>query len=235
MQSIVAAMADNTHFAKLRTAFFTGLMLLAPLAVTLYAFLWLVSQVGGTFRNYFFFWVPATWLGDPKLSLVWDILSSAIVVVLVTLLGIVSSWVLGRFFGAVAERFIHGIPGVGALYNAVKQIVNTFGAENRAAFSKVVLVEFPRPGCYAIAFLTNNAGGEASARTGKDLVAVFVPTTPNPTSGFLLLVPRTEVRELEMNVKEGMKFVISGGAVMPGEDGAPVPVQQPASAGLVTK
>ncbi len=229
-------MVAKTHFAKLRTAFFTGLMLLAPLAVTLIAFVWLVSQVGGTFRNYFFFWVPADWLGDPKLALLWDILSSAIVMVFITVLGIVSRWVLGRYFGAVAERFIQGIPGVGALYNAVKQIVNTFGAENRAAFSKVVLVEFPRAGAYAIAFLTNNAGGEASLRVGQDLVAVFVPTTPNPTSGFLLLVPRTDVRELAMSVKDGMKFVISGGAVLPGEGGdAPVPVRQPAGPVEVAK
>ena len=88
-------------------------------------------------------------------------------------------------------------------------------AYSRAAFSKVVLVEYPRPGIWAIAFITNNSGGEANTVTGQDLVAVFLPTTPNPTSGFLLLVPRSDVRELKMTVREGMKYIISGGAVLP--------------------
>jgi uncharacterized membrane protein len=229
-------MSDTTFFGKIRAAFFTGLMLLAPLAVTLIVFVWLVSQVGGTFSSYFFFWVPAEWLGNPRLALVWDILSTVIVVVFITTLGFVSRWVLGRFFGEFAERFIQGIPGIGAFYNAVRQIVQTFGAENRAAFSKVVLIEFPRAGSFALGFLTNNSGGEASVLTGRDLVSVFVPTTPNPTSGFLLLVPRTEVRELSMSVRDGMKFIISGGAVLPGEPGrAAVAVQQPPAVGPLAK
>lgn len=229
-------MSDKTTLARLRTAFFTGLMLLAPLAVTLIAFVWLVSQVGGTFRGFFFLWVPAEWLGNPKLALLWDMLATAMVVVLITALGFVSRQVLGRYFGAVAERVIHGIPGIGALYNTVKQIVETFGGEHRAAFSKVVLIEFPRGGCYAIAFLTNNAGGEAAQRTGLDLVSVFVPTTPNPTSGFLLLLPRAETRELEMSVRDGMKFIISGGSVMPPAPGStPVVVANPVGPGPVLR
>ncbi|MBK8475964.1 MAG: DUF502 domain-containing protein [Opitutaceae bacterium] len=229
-------MSDKTTLARLRTAFFTGLMLLAPLAVTLIVFEWLVSQVGGTFRAYFFFWVPAEWLGNPRLGLLWDMLATAIVLLFVTALGIVSHWVLGRYFGGFAERMVQGIPGIGALYNTVKQIVQTFGGENRAAFSKVVLIEFPRPGCYAIGFLTNNFGGEAAQRTGLDLVSVFVPTTPNPTSGFLLLLPRTEARELEMSVRDGMKFIISGGSVMPVPPGStPVAVANPVSPGPVSR
>ncbi len=228
-------MPEKTVFARLRTAFFTGLMLLSPLAVTVIVFVWMVSQVGGTFRNFFFFWVPSDWLGDPKFALLWDILSTTIVIVFITLLGLVSRWVLGRYFGEVGERFIQGIPGVGAFYNAVKQIVQTFGAENRAAFSKVVLIEFPRGASYAIGFLTNNSGGEASTATGRDLVAVFVPTTPNPTSGFLLLIPRAEVRELTMSVREGMKFIISGGTVLPDPSGPAVPVRQPEGPGPVAE
>ena len=225
-------MSDNTTLARLHTAFFTGLMLLAPLAVTLIAFVWLVSEVGGTFRGFFFLWVPAEWLGNPKLALVWDMLATATVVVLITALGFVSRQVLGRYFGGVAERAIQGIPGIGALYNTVKQIVETFGGEKRAAFSKVVLIEFPRAGCYSVGFLTNNSGGEAGRRTGLDLVSVFVPTTPNPTSGFLLLLPRAEVHELAMSVRDGMKFIISGGSVLPPTPGEPpVAVSNPAAPG----
>jgi len=158
------------------------------------------------------------------------------VVALITGLGFVSHQVLGRYFGGVAERVIQGIPGIGALYNTVKQIVETFGGENRAAFSKVVLVEFPRTGCYAIGFLTNSSGGEAARRTGLDLVSVFVPTTPNPTSGFLLLLPRAEVQELDMSVRDGMKFIISGGSVLPPTvpGAASVPAAYPRVAGSPT-
>ena len=227
-------MSDKTTLERLHTAFFTGLMLLAPLAVTLAAFVWLVSLVGGTFRGTFFLWVPSELLDNKKLALVWDILATGMVVVLVTGLGFVSRQVLGRYFGGVAERVIQGIPGIGALYNTVKQIVETFGGENRAAFSKVVLVQFPRAGCYSIGFFTNSTGGEAAQRTGQDLVSVFVPTTPNPTSGFLLLLPRAEVLELEMSVRDGMKFVISGGSVLPPTPGAtPVAVANPAAPGTL--
>jgi uncharacterized membrane protein len=225
----VRAMTDeSSHFARLRTAFFTGLVLLAPLAVTLIVFIWLVSQVGGSFRNLLFAWIPDSW---QRFNLLWDLFFTGIVVLLITALGILSRWVIGRYFGGVTERFIQGIPGVGGLYNMVKQIVQTFSGENRAAFSKVVLVEFPHAGSYAIAFLTNNSGGEASARTVEDLVAVFVPTTPNPTGGYLLLLPRAKVVELDMTVRDGMKFVISGGSVLPPwPDAHPVTVANPAAA-----
>jgi uncharacterized membrane protein len=213
-------MQENTTFAKLRSAFFTGLMLLSPLAVTLFVFVWMVRQVGGSFRAFFFFWVPLSWLGDTRLGLLWDMLSTCIVVAGITLLGLVSRWVLTRYFGGYAERLILGIPGIGALYQAVKQIVNTFGSENRAAFSKVVLIRFPHADSRSVGFLTCNNTGEPAARTGLDLVAVFVPTTPNPTSGFLMLVPRSDVIELEMNVKDAMKYLISGGAVQPGHHSA---------------
>jgi len=223
-------MSENSHFARLRTAFFTGLVLLSPLAVTLIAFVWLVSQVGGSFRNLLFTWIPDSW---QHFTLLWDLLFTAIVVLLITALGILSRWVLGRYFGGVAERFIQGIPGIGSLYNMVKQIVQTFSGEHRAAFSKVVLIEFPRAGCYAIAFLTNHSGGEASARTGEDLVSVFVPTTPNPTGGYLLLLPRARVVELDMSVRDGMKFIISGGSVLPPWPAAtPAAVTSPPTPGL---
>jgi uncharacterized membrane protein len=142
------------------------------------------------------------------------------VVGLITALGYVSKYVLGKYFGGLAERFIQSIPGVGGVYNTVKQIVATFSTQNRNLFSKVVLVEFPRKGAYTVGFLTNKAGGEAQARLNGDIWTVFVPTTPNPTSGFLLMVPKSEIIELDMSVGDGMKMIISGGAVVPPWHGA---------------
>ena len=205
----------ESRFATLRNAFFSGLLLLAPLVVTIWAFGKIIDMVGGTFRPIFFFFVPA-WLRDrPSLGLVWDILATLLVMVLVTVFGYVSRYFLGKYFLSVGERAIQSIPGVNSVYNTVKQIVETFGGSNRNIFSKVVLVEFPRKGVHSIGFLTNKAQGEAQAHTTAEVWTVFIPTSPNPTSGFLVLFPRDEITELEMSVGDGMKMVISGGAVTP--------------------
>jgi uncharacterized membrane protein len=205
----------ETRLASLRNAFFTGLLLLAPVAVTWLVFSWLVEKVGGGFRDIFFFYVPEPLRNNPSLAVGWDVLSTLIVVVLVTALGYVSRLFLGKFFGAVAERFILNIPGIGTVYSTVKQIVDTFSSQNRSVFSKVVLVQFPRAGMYSVGFLTNKAQGEPQARTKDEVWTVFIPTTPNPTTGFLVMLPREEITELEMSVGDGMKMIISGGTVVP--------------------
>jgi uncharacterized membrane protein len=205
----------ESRFTTLRNAFFAGLLLLAPLVVTVWAFRKIIDMVGGTFRPFFFFFLPDALRERPSLSLVWDILATLVVMVLVTLFGYVSRYFLGKYFLGAAERAIQSIPGINSVYNTVKQIVETFGGKNRNIFSKVVLVEFPRKGSHAIGFLTNKTQGEAQSRLSTELWTVFIPTSPNPTSGFLLLLPRDEIIELEMSVGDGMKMVISGGAVMP--------------------
>ena len=124
----------------------------------------------------------------PGLDAVWSILATFIVMALVTLLGYVSRYVFGKFFFSVGDRFIQSIPGVNAVYNTVRQIVNTFSSQSGHMFNKVVLVEFPRKGCWTIGFLTNTVQGEAQRKAGLEVWTVFVPTTPNPTSGFLLMI-----------------------------------------------
>jgi uncharacterized membrane protein len=181
--------------------------------VTVWAFRKVVDLVGGSFRPFYEDLIPRALEGVP---LLWDLLATAVVVVLVTLFGFFSNYVLGKFFWSLAERTIQRIPGVGAVYNAVRQIVATFGSQNRSMFSQVVLVQYPRPGCWTIGFLTNRAQAEPQLRAGAgELWTVFVPTTPNPTSGFLLMLPRAEVVELDMSVGDGMKMILSGGAVTP--------------------
>jgi uncharacterized membrane protein len=189
--------------------------MLAPLAITWIVFSALFERVGGGFRDTFFFFVPENLRKLPSLDLIFNILATLIVFALITALGYISRYVLGRYFGNLTERFIQRVPGVGNVYNTVKQIVSTFSSQHRQLFSKVVLVEFPRPGVYAIGFLTNRTQGEVQAKAGLELWTVFIPTSPNPTSGFLLLLPRTQITELEMSVGDGMKMIISGGAVTP--------------------
>jgi len=205
----------DSRYITLRNAFFSGVILVAPLWFTIFVFVKIVDFIGGAFRPLFFVFVPNSLRDRPSLEIVWDILATLIVMVLVTFLGYASRYVFGKYFFSIGHRFIQSIPGVSAVYNTVRQIVNTFSAQSRHIFNKVVLVEFPRKGCWTIGFLTSTERGEAQARTGEEVWTVFVPTTPNPTSGFLLMLPRGDTVELDMTVGDGMKMIISGGAVVP--------------------
>jgi uncharacterized membrane protein len=204
-----------SRYVTLRNAFFSGVILVAPLCLTVWVFAKIVGFVGGTFKGVFFLFIPVALRDRPGLDTVWEILSTLIVVALVTLLGYVSRYVFGKFFFSMGDRFMQTIPGVSAVYNTVRQIVNTFSSQSRHMFNKVVLVEFPRKGCWTIGFLTNTVQGEAQSKTDADVWTVFVPTTPNPTSGFLLMLPKADIVELDMPVGDGMKMIISGGAVVP--------------------
>ena len=202
----------SSRFITIRNAFFSGALLLAPLIVTVWAFSKIIDMVGGTFRPLYEDYLPQSL---QRIPFFWDLVATIAVVILVTALGYLSHYVFGKFFLSITERFIQNIPGVGSVYNTVKQIVATFGTQNRNLFNKVVLVEFPRKGVWTLGFLTNKTQGEAQSHAGADTWTVFVPTSPNPTSGFLLMLPHDEIVELDMSVGDGMKMIISGGAVVP--------------------
>ena len=201
-----------SRLSSVRNAFFAGAFLLAPLSFTVWAFSKFIDVVGGTFRPLYESHLPESL---QRIPLLWDLAATLAVLLFVTLLGYLSQYVFGKFFLSIIERSIQRIPAIGAVYNSVKQIVATFGTQNRNLFSKVVLVEFPRPGMWVIGFLTSKTQGEAQLRTTADVWTVFVPTTPNPTSGFLVMLPAASIVELEMSVADGMKMIISGGAVVP--------------------
>lgn len=204
---------SESRFTSLRNAFLTGLLLVAPLVVTVWALRVVIGIVGGSITPLFSPYLPGALSHLP--NIVWDILTTAIVLALITLLGYISRLFLGQFVGAMAERFIQGIPGIGGFYNSVKQFIVTFGAKDRTQFSKVVLVQFPREGAYTIGFLTNTGQGEPHRHFREQRWAVFVPTCPSPVNGFFLYLPTTEIIDLAMSVGDGMKIVISCGAVLP--------------------
>ena len=136
-------------------------------------------------------------------------------VVFTAAVGWVTRLVVGRRMVSLTEEIIGRVPVLNKTYGFMKEISQTLLSGRKTMFQKVVLVEFPRSGVYAIGFVTTEAVGEVQMKTRERVVNVFVPTTPNPTSGFLLLMPKEELLELEMSVTDGMKMVISGGSVVP--------------------
>ena len=151
-----------------------------------------------------------------------------LIVVGLTLIGMVTAGFVGRLVMGSGERLLARVPIVRSIYGATKQIFETVLAQSSEAFRKVVLVEFPRPGCWAIGFLTGDTAAAITACAPGDRVNVFLPTTPNPTSGFLIFVPREQIRMLKMSVEDGIKMVVSGGIVTPeGPQEAPEPSEQP--------
>lgn len=209
-------MSEEKHYiVSLRNAFFTGLFILLPLAVTIIVVNFLLEKAGSPTADRVFELLDPSWQKIPGLRTGLRVLGLLLVFFVITFLGYLSRYVLGRVMIGYAERILSNVPFVNKVYETVKQIVDTFSKDNKAVFKHVVMVEFPRKGAYAIGFLTGDSKGEAQHITGDHMVNIFIPTTPNPTSGFLVLFPEQEVKKLQMSVGEGMKLIVSGGAVVP--------------------
>lgn len=208
-----ASAVPETRFTSLRNAFLTGLLLIAPLVVTIWAIRVVIGIVGGSITPLFAPYLPESLQHLP--AVFWDVVTTVIAVGLITLLGYISRLFLGRMLLVATERFIENLPGIGGLYQGVKQFIATFGAKDRTQFSKVVLVQFPRAGSWSLGFLTNTAKGEPHAHLATEHWAVFIPTCPSPVNGFFMYLPRSEIVELDMPVGDGMKTIISCGAVLP--------------------
>ncbi|MDQ8203630.1 DUF502 domain-containing protein [Pelagicoccus sp. SDUM812003] len=201
--------------ANIRKSFFSGIVLLAPIGITFFVFNWLVIKIGGSARDQLLFFIPEDLISRQGLGMLWNTLATIIVLTFITVLGFMSRYFIAKYLINLGDRFLNNVPIINTVYTSVKQIVETFSSQNRAVFQKVVLIEFPKAGCHAIGFLTGTSKGEVQYRTEKDLHNVFVPTTPNPTSGFLVMLPESEITVLDMTVGQGMKLIISGGAVAP--------------------
>ncbi len=136
-------------------------------------------------------------------------------VALIFLIGLVTKNYLGKKLWGVGESLVTQIPLIRSVYIGAKQVIDTFVNSQETAFSKVVMLEYPRKGIYCLAFITGTSKGEVQEITGEELVNIFVPTTPNPTSGFFLMIPKEDIVELEMSVEDGIKMIVSGGVVTP--------------------
>lgn len=142
-------------------------------------------------------------------------LGVALAVFLVIATGMIVANLLGRRLVATWESFLSQIPLVRTLYKGIKQIMEAVLATDAKSFRKVLLVEYPRKGLWSVAFMTSDGLGEVQEKTESDVISVFIPTTPNPTSGFVIMVPQSEAIELDMSVEDGLKMIISMGVVIP--------------------
>ncbi|MCB1886896.1 MAG: DUF502 domain-containing protein [Rhodocyclaceae bacterium] len=190
--------------------FITGLLIWIPLIITMMVIAWIVGTLDQVLLLVPLQYRPDTLLGFhiPGLGVV-----LALSIVLAT--GLIGANVLGQKIVVGWERLLSRIPVVKSIYNSVKQVSDTLFSSGGQAFRQALLVQYPRQGAWTIAFLTGKPGGEPARHLEGDYVSVYVPTTPNPTSGFFLMLPRQDVVALDMSVDEALKYIISMGVVAP--------------------
>ena len=207
--------------ARLRTSFLTGIVVIAPVALTL----WLIWSVIGWVDGFVLPFVPDAYRPEQILNTIFgydlklNIRGVGVVVFLVfaTLVGWLAKGLIGRSFIKYAENLVNRMPVVRSFYSGIKQIAETVFAQQERSFEKACLIEYPRKGIWAIGFVSTTAKGEIAERNSSKgpMVSVFVPTTPNPTSGFLLFFPKSDIIELDMSIEDAAKLVISAGLVYP--------------------
>ncbi len=200
----------KTWILRLRRWLVAGLLIWFPLAATILIFSLLLD-----ISNRLFFLIPARY--RPETLLGFDVpgLGLAFAVLVLLLTGIFGANLLGRRLVALYERILNRIPLVRSVYGAVKHFAEIVFSEDGASFKKVLLIEYPRTGLYSLCFQTSESAHEVQHRSGETVVTVFLPTTPNPTSGFMLFVPKKDIVELDMAVDDALKMIISLGVVVP--------------------
>jgi len=201
--------------ARLRAYFFAGILVTAPVSISFYLawqfIKFMDNQVSPFIPPEFH---PQNW-GIPGFGLV-------MVVVGLTVIGFLTAGFAGRLLVRLSDAVLARMPVIRSIYSAVKQIFETMLAQKANAFREVVLIEYPRPGIWTLGFITGTTSGEVRGQFDREMVNVFVPTTPNPTSGFLLFLPRSDVIVLAMSVEDGIKMVVSTGILVPEWGGAAI-------------
>lgn len=200
--------------SRIRSSFLTGIVVIAPVALTI----WLIWSTMGWIDSVVLPLVPSNFLPESYIGINLRGIGLIFFLIFTVLVGWVAKGLLGRSLISFAESFVERMPVVRSIYSGVKQIAETVFAQKERSFEKACLIQYPRKGIWAIGFISTEAKGEVAvaAETDDTLISVFVPTTPNPTSGFLLFFPKSDVIVLDMTVEDAAKLVISAGLVYPG-------------------
>jgi uncharacterized membrane protein len=207
-------------FARWRASFFTGLLIVLPGVVTLAVVKWFFGTVS-SFTDALLFFLPHYL--KPKLIYVngqsgamfwyWSLLALVVGVVSVSVVGGMTRYYIGKRLIAWADSVMLRVPVLNKIYGTIKQVDEAFTSGKKSSFKTVVLVEYPREGIYSVGFITSEQADEVEAKTNQKCVCVFIPTTPIPTGGFLIIVPEEKVIKLDMSVADGFKYIISLGAI----------------------
>jgi len=207
--------------ARWRASFFAGLAIVLPGVITLAVVKWLFGTVS-SFTDTLLFFIPY-WLG-PKVIYqdgvagpvfwYWSALALLLAVVLVSVIGVLARYYFGKRLIAWADSIMLRVPVLNKIYGTIKQVDEAFTSGKKSSFKTVVLVEYPREGIYSVGFLTSEQAIEVRDKTGRKCVCVFIPMTPIPTGGFLIIVPEEKVIKLDMSVADGLKYIISVGALV---------------------
>jgi uncharacterized membrane protein len=216
--------------SRLRASFLTGLVVIAPVGLTI----WLIWSVVGWIDGFVLPLVPANYHPDRMLQDFFGLdpsvqinvrgLGVVIFLIFTIFVGWIAKGFIGRSFIRFAESLVERTPVVRTIYSGIKQISETIFAQSERSFETACLIEYPRKGIWALGFISTDARGEVASKAHPEgpMVSVFLPTTPNPTSGFLLFFPKTDVIELDMSVEDAAKLVISAGLVYPSDKPAEV-------------
>ena len=209
---------NKQAFLRWRGNFFTGLAIVLPGVISIAVVVWLFGTVANITDTLLIF-LPRAWThktgGAGPMHWYWSLCALALAVLLVGLVGSLARYYFGKKLIELVDLALLRVPLLNKIYSTLKQVNAAFSPSSKSSFKQVVLVEFPRAGQYSVGFLTGEDHKEVQKKTKEHVFSVFVPTTPNPTSGFLVLVPESEITKLDMSVADGIKFIISLGAIAP--------------------
>ncbi|MCD5398021.1 DUF502 domain-containing protein [candidate division NPL-UPA2 bacterium] len=198
-------------FTRMRNNFIAGLLVILPVVVTV----WILRVIFNTIIGFVPQAIVETYFQARPWGHLWQLLAVAGILFTIFLIGAIAKNVIGRRFISLGERALANIPLVNRIYQALQQIGQAFLGEKRTGFNRVILFQHPRPGLYALGLVSGDGGQEIQEKTGEKMLTVFIPTTPNPTSGLLTLVPEKDSIPLRMSVEEALKLLVSGGTIVP--------------------
>ena len=214
---------------RIRRYIIAGILVWLPIGVTIFLVRILIGLLDRTLVL-----IPQKYQPEELLGFAIPGLGILLTIIILLVTGVLAANIVGRSMVGLWESVLERIPVVRSVYSAAKNFAEMVFSDSSQSFKKVLLIEYPRKGLYSLAFQTSSALGEVQGRTGEDVICTFVPTTPNPTSGFIIIVPRKDVIELDMEVDEALKMIISLGVVIPKwrrQDLGELPLVMPDDAG----